>query len=153
MPHLTAKQVAEYILSFANEAEEPITNLKLQKLVYYAQGYYLAIHNDLLFEDEIQAWVHGPVIPSVYRHYKKFEWRPIDEDVERPTITPVLAEHLELIIETFLPIDAYKLERMTHNEAPWINARGDLPPDAICQTAINPADMKEYFTALMAQDE
>jgi len=59
---------------------------------------------------------------------------------------------LNLIIETFLPIDAYKLERMTHKESPWINARGDLAPNEICQNTIVISDMKDYFTALMADE-
>ena len=153
MAELIAKQVANYFLFFANGAQEPITNLKLQKLLYYAQGYFLAMHADLLFEDEIQAWAHGPVVPNIYHDYKRFRWMPINKEVIPPTLTAKLMEYLELIIETFMPIDAYKLERMTHNEAPWIKARGGLPRDAACQTVIDPDDMKEYFTALMAQDE
>lgn len=153
MPELTANQVADYILSCANEAEELITNLKVQKLLYYAQGYYLAIHHNLLFDDEIQAWIHGPVIPNIYHRYKDSRWRPIDTEVIPPKIEPTIAEFLDLIIETFLPIDAYKLELMTHNEPPWIIARRGLPKDAICRNAISTGDMRAYFGSLMASDD
>ncbi len=152
MAIVTAQQVADYIIGFANEAGELITNLKLQKLLYYAQGYYLAIEGDKLFEDEIEAWVHGPVIPSVYRQYKDFRWQPISREVVTPAISEKVADFLNLIIETFLPIDAYKLERMTHNESPWIKARGDLQPNEVCQNTITLPDMKDYFTALMADE-
>ena len=152
MAQVTAQQVADYLIDFANEAGELITNLKLQKLLYYAQGYYLAIEGKELFEDEIEAWVHGPVIPNVYRQYKDFRWQPINKEVDAPTLSKNVAGFLNLIIETFLPIDAYKLERMTHKESPWIKARRGLPPNAICQNTIKLADMKDYFTALMADE-
>ena len=152
MGQVTAEQVADYLIGFANEAEEPITNLKLQKLLYYAQGYYLAIEGKELFEDRIEAWVHGPVVPNVYHQYKKFRWQPINKEVGTPTFSEEVVEFLNLIIETFLPIDAYKLEQMTHKENPWIKARGSSPPNARCQNAIKLADMKDYFTALMADE-
>ena len=152
MAQVTAQQVADYIIDFANKAGELITNLKLQKLLYYAQGYYLAIESKKLFEDDIEAWVHGPVIPNVYHQYKDFRWQPINKAVDIPTISKTVTDFLNLIIETFLPIDAYKLERMTHKETPWINARGGLPPNATCQNTIKIADMKDYFTTLMADE-
>ena len=54
-------------------------NLKLQKLVYYAQAWHLALRDVPLFEEDFEAWVHGPVIPALYQEYKKFGWRPILE--------------------------------------------------------------------------
>jgi len=154
MASLTANQVANYIIYRANNAEELITNLKLQKLLYYAQGYYLAFYNELLFDDEIQAWAHGPVVPSVYHEYKHFRWKPINQEVTEPKIEKKrIVDLLDLIIETFLPMDAYKLELMTHRESPWLNARGDLPKDAFCQSTINTRDMKDYFTKLMSDEQ
>lgn len=150
MAKITAQQVADYILYFANNAHEPITNLKLQKMVYYAQGYYLAMTGDVLFEDQIEAWAHGPVINSLYQKYKHFRWQAINEEVRVPAIDKKIAEFLNLIINTFLPMDAFRLEQMTHNEEPWINARGKLSSGAICRKPIKVSDMKKYFTTLMA---
>jgi len=150
MAYINAIQAADYILFCANDAQELITNLKLNKLLYYAQGYHIAIHDDLLFEDEIQAWVHGPVVPNVYHKYKGFKWAPINVNASRPELSKEVFEFLDVIIETFLPIDAYKLELMTHEEKPWKNARSGLPKDALCQNTIEPTDMKEYFTLLMS---
>ena len=152
MAQVTAQQVADYIIAFANGAGEPITNLKLQKLVYYAQGYSLALTGGVLFQDEIEAWVHGPVIPGLYHRYKEFRWQPINVDVDVPAIPENIKEFLDSIIETFLPIDAFKLERMTHKETPWLNARRGYAPTAICNRTIEVNDMKVYFTALMADE-
>ena len=67
----TARQVAHYFLSFTDEeAVEFISNMKLQKLCYCAQGFHLALTGKPLFPESIEAWTHGPVIPALYRSYK-----------------------------------------------------------------------------------
>src|SRR6478735_3641830 len=69
---LTCHDIAKYFLSLVDEeAGDSISNLKLQKLVYYAQGYHLAIHDRPLFFEPIEAWVHGPVVPELYRSFKQ----------------------------------------------------------------------------------
>lgn len=68
---LNAYDVADFFLSpFEEEDGEQISNLKLQKLLYYAQGYALAILNRPLFAENIEHWQHGPVVPCIYRTYK-----------------------------------------------------------------------------------
>jgi uncharacterized phage-associated protein len=72
-PKLSCHEVADYLLAKAaaeEEGNELISNLKLQKLLYYAQGVHLALHDVALFPEEIQAWMHGPVVPEVYQKYK-----------------------------------------------------------------------------------
>ena len=71
---LTCFDVAKYFLALANDVEsgEGISNLKMQKLVYYAQGLYLAKYNKALFKEKIKAWQHGPVIPKLYYKFKKY---------------------------------------------------------------------------------
>lgn len=65
---------------FINELHpEP---LKLQKLLYLSQGFSFAFYDEELFSDEIEAWVHGPVVPNVYREYKHYQYNPIDIDYE-----------------------------------------------------------------------
>ena len=74
---LNCFDIADYFVRLANETGDYISNLKLQKLVYYAQAWYLAISDEALFEEDFEAWVHGPVIPELYQEYKSFGWRPI----------------------------------------------------------------------------
>ena len=71
---LTCFDVAKYFLSLCNDEEsgDLISNLKIQKLVYYAQGFSLAINNKPLFKEKIQAWTHGPVVPQLYNKYKDY---------------------------------------------------------------------------------
>ena len=64
--------VADFFIDIANKnTDDTLTNLKLNKLLYYAQGEYLARTGKPLFDDEIQAWDYGPVVPVIYYKYKR----------------------------------------------------------------------------------
>ena len=81
----SAIHVAKWFLAYNRnvmneEGAESISNLKLQKLLYYAQGCFLAVHDKLLFADSILAWQHRPVVESVYKIYKSFGANGIDFD-------------------------------------------------------------------------
>ena len=62
-----AQDVANFFIGRFQEAQDPVTNLKLQKLLYYAQGWYLAFFDEPLFDERIEAWLHGPVVPPIYQ--------------------------------------------------------------------------------------
>ena len=64
---------------FIDREIKKITNLRLNKYVYFAYGFALAILDREIFHEPIQAWKFGPVIPSIYHEFKRFEFRPIDE--------------------------------------------------------------------------
>ncbi|MBN1391889.1 MAG: DUF4065 domain-containing protein [Sedimentisphaerales bacterium] len=148
MGQTTALETAQYIICFANKAGELITNLKLQKLLYYAQGWYLAHKGECLFDDKFEAWVHGPVIPSIYRRYKK-AWLPINKEVQLPSLPEELKKWLDRFLNSYLSIDAFELEKMVHREVPWVEARMGLPMDANCSNEINTNSMKAYFVSLL----
>lgn len=120
-----AKDIAKWFLNKNRiqmnfEDSEYITNLKLQKLLYYAQGFYLAKKDAPLFNDDFLAWEHGPVIRKIYDEYKKngsdgikFEEDfnlEIDKETERV---------LEEVYERYGQYAAWKLRNMTHEETPW----------------------------------
>jgi uncharacterized phage-associated protein len=73
MAQYTALEVAKWFTKWADFNDADMTNMKLQKLLYYAQGQYLAEHEEPLFDEDIEAWSHGPVVPSVYRAFKEIE--------------------------------------------------------------------------------
>jgi uncharacterized phage-associated protein len=118
-----AKDVANYFLLLEDEEEgDGISNLKLQKLVYYAQGFFLAIFNRPLFPENIEAWTHGPVVPSLYHAYKEYGscTIPIDEEFDPNTLNKDVQELIEEIYEVFGQFSAWKLRNMTHEEPPWV---------------------------------
>lgn len=152
MAETTAQKVADYIIRFSHEHGDPITNLKLQKLVYYAQGWHLGLFDKPLFDDRLEAWVHGPVQPSLYHRYKEYRWNPISEDPGHAVLLPSLTAHLDEIMAAYGGMSAYDLERLSHQESPWLKARGDIPKDEFCEAVISTDEMKRFFKA-MANEE
>ncbi|MCP2041930.1 putative phage-associated protein [Neisseria sp. HSC-16F19] len=122
---LTAHDVADFFLSPVDTEEgEQISNLKLQKLLYYAQGYALAILGRPLFADKIENWQHGPVVCNVYHDYKQhgsgmlpaahIELDKYQED-ELSILNRVRSEQGRYT--------AWALRDKTHQEAPWVSTR------------------------------
>jgi uncharacterized phage-associated protein len=153
MVSTTAAAIAHYFIWLANETGSYISNLKLQKLVYYAQAWYLAIYEQPLFDEDFEAWVHGPVIPDLYQKYKSFGWKPILKDVEPPVFSEEIQGFLEELTEVYFGCDAFELEQMTHREDPWIEARGNLPLDVPCNAMISKESMREYYKNRVGEEE
>lgn len=154
---LTAEQVADYFLRLVDEdAGDSISNLKLQKLVYYAQAWHLAITNRPLFSEDIQAWAHGPVIPCLYNKYRDFGWQPIRGQVWEPQAIPRpdsegtamdedTAGILDEVWEAYGQFTAKHLEKLTHSEDPWVAARLGYRPGDPCQEVISRDVMRDYY--------
>lgn len=142
---LTCEDIAKYFLRLANDTGSFISNLKLQKLVYYAQAWHLAIYDEPLFEEDFEAWIHGPVIPALYQKYKSFGWKPILEDVLELNIPTPTRQFLDEVAAEYFACDTYELERMTHIEYPWLEARKGLAMDAVCNEIISKESMKSYY--------
>lgn len=116
---LTSFDIAKYFIWAANKAGRSLSNLKLLKLVYYAQGFYLAIYSKPLFSDEILAWDLGPVVTCVYYKYQKeFKIQP-DDEIDLSLYDPSVIEILEHVQETLGCFTAKELSDKTHDESPW----------------------------------
>lgn len=141
--------VADYFIAVSNESGDSITNLKLQKLVYYAQAWYLANFKNALFGEDFQAWVHGPVIPDLYEAFKEFGATPIKKDIKLENVEKKFNEetlaYLNEVAKVYMPCGAYQLEMMTHKEDPWVKARGGCAPDEKCTNIIDKGDMQKYY--------
>jgi len=140
--------VSDFLLAESRERGEVLTNLKLQKLLYYAQAWHLATYDQELFAEDFRAWVHGPVLPSQYRRFKDYEWRPIMEEVGRPVLESALEAHLLEIVDVFGEETAVALELMTHREKPWLAARGNLALDAPSNAIVLKSLMRDYYRSL-----
>lgn len=145
----TAATVARYILRFFQQAGDPISNLKLQKLLYYCQGWHLAVRGAPLFPDRLEAWVHGPVQPGVYGTYKHNRWSSITEDLAEANLTPDEKSVVDEVLSVYGADSGYELELRTHSEAPWLMARGGIPNDQESNAVIPHAAMDAFFRSLM----
>ncbi|MDB9312523.1 DUF4065 domain-containing protein [Spirulina sp. CS-785/01] len=145
-------EVAQYFIIRAYEdgREALITNMKIQKLLYYSQCLYLALYDEPLLTEEIQAWRYGPVCPPAYHFYSKFEAQqlPIPSQENLAEITLEIQEVLEEVWQYFGEYHAYYLSDLTHLEFPWKKARKGLPIHASSTEVISLEDMR-----LLGQDK
>lgn len=113
--------IANKLLVMSEEAGELMTNMKLQKMLYYQQGFHLAYFGTSLFEDEIEAWMYGPVVPKVYNSYKQFGKECLVGDKEK--VIPLQEEQEEALFAEVMRVygkySAIGLMEMTHEEMPW----------------------------------
>ncbi|MEH7236733.1 Panacea domain-containing protein [Bacillus sp. JJ1562] len=146
-----AIQVAKYfILKSIPGTKQNITNLKLQKLLYYAQGHYLSNMGNPLFPDRIEAWVHGPVVPDVFKGYSHYNFNEIIENVDPTEIDEIssdISEFLDQVWDKYKNYNGKQLEKKTHREKPWLNIREGLPDFVYTNDEITRSSIKEYFDA------
>ena len=125
-------QVANWFLK-----QESLSPKKLQQLVYYAYSWTLVLLNESensltnkLFDERIEAWAHGPVIPELYDKYKCYGWEdiPQEEINENVHFCDDVQEILDQILTVYGGFSANQLESITHQESPWIKARIGLLP-------------------------
>jgi uncharacterized phage-associated protein len=141
--------VAAYLIRAIHERGDEVSNMKLQKLLYFAQGLYLAETGEPLFEAEMQAWRQGPVVPSIYRAFKKFAWHDIDEaDLPRSSLPQDVIDHLEMIIDAFGGNSASLLAKQSHKTDPWLEARGPSSEDEPSDAIISKDSMKRFFSKM-----
>ncbi|WP_455010032.1 Panacea domain-containing protein [Oribacterium sinus] len=138
--------VAKYFL-----AKETMSPKKLQKMVYYAYAWTLALLNDSfeslhfrLFGNHIEAWVHGPVIPELYQEYKSYGWKDIPklDTYDGASFSHDVVDIIEQVWGVYGSYSANQLEMISHKEDPWINARKELPAYV---SASNPISDKDIF--------
>lgn len=135
-------------------AKSSLSPKKLQKLLYYAYCWVLALLNERpdninirLFNERIEAWVHGPVIPSVYHTYKSYGGANIPRicDFDEAIIPDDILDILNQVWDVYGHYSGNQLEAISHQETPWINARNGLPPYEPCDNLISDECIFLYF--------
>ena len=142
---ITVFDVADWFLS-----KQGMEHKKLQKLCYYAQAWHCALQGKPLFPDVIEAWVHGPVVPTLYQKYKSYGWQEIPQvKFDERRLSNTVLEVLGAVYNTYGSFSGEQLEALTHSEMPWQKARGSkLQPYEICTNPITLEDMKEFYLKL-----
>lgn len=125
MPTYQVSDIANYFLFKAEQdGQELLSNMKLQKMIYYAQGLHLAIDEGPLFHDEMEAWTYGPVAPAIYHKYKEFGSGgiPPDDDFDSNIIDDDTREFLDEVFDVFGQFSAIRLMDLSHSDQCWIDA-------------------------------
>ncbi|MDA7984645.1 MAG: DUF4065 domain-containing protein [Alphaproteobacteria bacterium] len=128
---------------------EPITRAKLQKLVYYAQAWYLANFDSPLFPDDFEAWAHGPVNLKLRRKYR--DWEPLEGE-RGPVPSEEVCVFLGLVYDEYGRYSAKMLEDMTHEAKPWKEARGDISPIAASSEKISKLTMRNFYAKRLGRE-
>ncbi len=134
-------EVAAYLLAKQDaDSGDLISNLKLQKLAYYAQGFCLAMHGRVLFPETIEAWTHGPVVPDLYHAYSRYEGTalPRPDGVDFELFTQEERDLMDEVYSVYGQFSAWKLRNMTHEESPWTKT----PKSGVISHKL----MQEYFS-------
>lgn len=156
-----ALDIANYIVNYSIECDCPVSNLKLQKLLYYVQAASLVKTGSSIFNDNISAWRYGPVVESVYHNFKVYVNKPIDERIITKFVffdfmatkeydpKKIIKKNDRMLIENI--VDSYRdksamyMVRKTHSEDPWKNAF------RAGEDYIKTEDMRKYYSTEMGE--
>lgn len=133
--------VAKYFLS-----KTSMSHKKLPKLCYFSQAWFLANYGRMLVPNRFEAWVHGPVSPDLYNRYRGWGWEDIPKQNEQIYFEDEsITSFLDQVYETYGDYSADELERITHIEEPWNNARKGCSPGSYSRNPIALNDMRDYY--------
>lgn len=153
---LSIFDVANFIISFGKEHGDWFSYLKLQKLCYYAEAYYLAMFDKPLTGESFEAWATGPISKKLWAEMKEnnYEhWKVVDyNETERPSISRDIESFLIEFYAAFSGYSSYQLELMVCSEQPWLEARGNLPREAACSTVIDPESMRTFYKRYIKEE-
>lgn len=145
-------EIAEWFLHIM-----PMTHKKLQKLLYFSYGIYLVQNNDSrdnlinrLFDNHFEAWVHGPVEPTIYALFKYNGVNLIyKEEVGVFDFDRDVMEALNRTLDLYGNLDADQLEEISHQQVPWINAREGLLSTDSSTNSLADVDIYDTFMQVL----
>lgn len=150
--------VCRFVINYSNDRDYGISNLKLQKVLYFIQAYFLITTPEQCFRERIEAWDFGPVVPEAYREYKQFGssnipsvsyyvemnfedfWNSKVKKYSNEVISDGDKKRIEAVVDRFSDYSATDLVQITHNQTPWMDA---YVPHR--NNEITPQAIKEYF--------
>lgn len=136
------ESISDYIVSKID-----VTPKAIQKLLYFIQGFSTVFNDKPLFNDSPQAWVHGPVYSNIYAKYKAYKYNIIDSDENiELNLSQSNMNLINSVLKFFGCYSGDILEKITHEETPWQQAREGMKANQPSSKEIDIEDMKKYFT-------
>jgi uncharacterized phage-associated protein len=155
---ITPTTLTDFICLKVIEAGDNISVLKAQKLLYYVQSWHI-VFNDRkpLFDDDFQAWVHGPVCTNVFSYHKYTLKKTMYDDIRHEeihardfsSVTSEIADHVGSILETYGKFSGAQLEALTHREKPWLDARKGLKPFEPSSNPISKESIYDFYSKMV----
>ncbi|MFA6062877.1 MAG: type II toxin-antitoxin system antitoxin SocA domain-containing protein [Gallionella sp.] len=156
----TIDDVADYIIVKLDEARSGLSILKLQKLVYYVQAWNMALKGRRLFDGKFEAWVHGPVNRSLYVRfagshsmYDLLNIKDVRPSFNIDLISNYERLHIDDVLDAYVRFSGPQLESMTHDEAPWRQARGTLKLSERCEVEIDETLIASFYKKMLEDAE
>lgn len=136
--------IARYVINYANDKNTSISNLQLQKIIYYIQAAFLVEKNKKCFEEDILNWTYGPVVQEVYNEFRVYGNSPIEIqknylelELDKKTgrinfktklfnddvINELDRELINKVVDAYSKKTPFELVKKTHSEAPWRNTK------------------------------
>jgi uncharacterized phage-associated protein len=157
----TSVEVANYFIKKSLDLKKPITQMKLQKLLYFAHGWSLALRHEPLLNESVEAWKYGPVVPTIYHLFKTYGNTPItklqkDFYGQTPTVTDQeTMDILDLVWDLYSDLSPIQLANITHEiNSPWhqtikeyLDKGKELPKGKDIDDAI----ISQYFNAKLEE--
>ncbi len=145
------------VIAYVFKQLEEVTPLMLQKLLYFIQGIHLALYEKPIFVEDCRAWVHGPVYREVYDLFRDFKYNPIDDarfallEETKDVLIDDEKQVVDLVVNTFGMYGGKTLERITHHESPWKEARKGYGDGIHSHELIPKEQIMEYYTTVNKQ--
>lgn len=135
-----AKDIAAYIVNYSIEKGNCVSNLKLQKLLYYVQAYFSVKKGTPCFSDDIEHWRHGPVVREIYSEYKIYfndNIRDFNDDFPEDMIEKEDKLLINDVVDSYKGYGPWEMVEKTHKEKPWQETKSD--------EIIEFKEIKKYF--------
>lgn len=161
---MTSSDLAHIVTHFVNKGGDDVSQKKLQKLLYYIESWHLVYFGGKsIIDEDFEAWVHGPVLPLLYRELKGFGFnnlkvindefdtvdQEIDNIVKKNGVTEDQIDLINSVLNKYASLSSMQLELLTHSEEPWLEARAGLAPHESCKNVISKITMKNYYSSLL----
>jgi uncharacterized phage-associated protein len=141
----------EQIVNYTIASMEEITPLALEKILFFSNGVNYALHGKRLIDEDSEAWQHGPVYPSVYRKYKRYGYKPIEDGINSvhgcmlSKVSMKEREAIDLVISTFGLYSPKMLEKISHAQTPWKEKRIGYRDNQAGREVISELAVKDYY--------
>ena len=140
-----------FLLKIVFSAGDTISNLKMQKICYFSQVASLVHREQPIFDDEIQAWAHGPVIPKLYRRFRQYGWQAIDPTDLKTRPSKILEDGEKLLLDrVWKKLSGYSakhLEQLSHKDEAWKRQYTPEKPGGRCNNVISTKQILEFYNS------